>query len=145
MERVHSVGGLLWEACEERRADGGVMSMRPVSAGARLWLFMGFMMMFGSLIGAIWILFAAYVTQGESLSLSLTLTLTRTFTLSHSYSLSYSFFLLLLNSLITGKPCGHDLVLSVVVFKENRKSILTTISQMNTFLTLLLVNEIRFV
>ncbi|KAG7248153.1 hypothetical protein CRUP_013394, partial [Coryphaenoides rupestris] len=31
--------------------------------GARLWLFMGFMMMFGSLIGSIWILFGAYVTQ----------------------------------------------------------------------------------
>uniref|UniRef100_A0A8C5D1F5 Transmembrane protein 50B n=1 Tax=Gadus morhua TaxID=8049 RepID=A0A8C5D1F5_GADMO len=31
--------------------------------GVRLWLFMGFMVMFGSLIGAIWILFGAYVTQ----------------------------------------------------------------------------------
>uniref|UniRef100_A0A8C4ZPB8 Transmembrane protein 50B n=1 Tax=Gadus morhua TaxID=8049 RepID=A0A8C4ZPB8_GADMO len=33
--------------------------------GVRLWLFMGFMVMFGSLIGAIWILFGAYVTQGD--------------------------------------------------------------------------------
>ncbi|KAM6986656.1 transmembrane protein 50B [Aplochiton taeniatus] len=29
--------------------------------GARLWLFLGFMMMFGSLIASIWILFGAYV------------------------------------------------------------------------------------
>ncbi|KAI3356638.1 hypothetical protein L3Q82_017836 [Scortum barcoo] len=34
--------------------------------GARLWLFIGFMMMFGSLIAAIWILFGGYVVQGES-------------------------------------------------------------------------------
>ncbi|KAI4894812.1 hypothetical protein NFI96_012379 [Prochilodus magdalenae] len=33
--------------------------------GARLWLFIGFMMMFGSLIAAIWILFGAYVVPGN--------------------------------------------------------------------------------
>ncbi|XP_058041170.1 transmembrane protein 50B isoform X1 [Ahaetulla prasina] len=31
--------------------------------GARVWLFIGFMLMFGSLIASIWILFGAYVTQ----------------------------------------------------------------------------------
>uniref|UniRef100_H3C7X1 Transmembrane protein 50B n=1 Tax=Tetraodon nigroviridis TaxID=99883 RepID=H3C7X1_TETNG len=31
------------------------------TAGARLWLFIGFMMMFGSLIASTWILFGAYV------------------------------------------------------------------------------------
>ncbi|XP_063812539.1 transmembrane protein 50B isoform X2 [Pseudophryne corroboree] len=31
--------------------------------GARIWLFIGFMMMFGSLIASMWILFGAYVTQ----------------------------------------------------------------------------------
>ncbi|CAL8378056.1 transmembrane protein 50B [Gadus morhua] len=36
--------------------------------GVRLWLFMGFMVMFGSLIGAIWILFGAYVTQGKEVA-----------------------------------------------------------------------------
>lgn len=36
-------------------------------AGARLWLFIGFMMMFGSLIGSIWILFGGYVVPSEFL------------------------------------------------------------------------------
>lgn len=36
-----------------------------VVAGARLWLFIGFMMMFGSLIASIWILFGAYVVPSE--------------------------------------------------------------------------------
>uniref|UniRef100_H2P307 Transmembrane protein 50B n=1 Tax=Pongo abelii TaxID=9601 RepID=H2P307_PONAB len=31
--------------------------------GARVWLFIGFMLMFGSLIASMWILFGAYVTQ----------------------------------------------------------------------------------
>ncbi|KAG8136557.1 hypothetical protein E2320_005123 [Naja naja] len=31
--------------------------------GARVWLFIGFMLMFGSLIASVWILFGAYVTQ----------------------------------------------------------------------------------
>ncbi|XP_030185082.1 transmembrane protein 50B isoform X1 [Lynx canadensis] len=31
--------------------------------GARVWLFVGFMLMFGSLIASMWILFGAYVTQ----------------------------------------------------------------------------------
>ncbi|CAJ0929955.1 unnamed protein product [Ranitomeya imitator] len=31
--------------------------------GARIWLFIGFMMMFGSLIASMWILFGAFVTQ----------------------------------------------------------------------------------
>ncbi|KAL7983583.1 hypothetical protein Chor_000459 [Crotalus horridus] len=31
--------------------------------GARVWLFIGFMLMFASLIASIWILFGAYVTQ----------------------------------------------------------------------------------
>lgn len=35
------------------------------AAGARLWLFIGFMMMFGSLIASTWILFAAYVVPSE--------------------------------------------------------------------------------
>ncbi|KAJ8004592.1 hypothetical protein DPEC_G00137890 [Dallia pectoralis] len=34
--------------------------------GARLWVFVGFLMMFGSLISAIWILFAAYVVPEKS-------------------------------------------------------------------------------
>ncbi|XP_028824022.1 transmembrane protein 50B-like [Denticeps clupeoides] len=34
--------------------------------GARLWLFIGFMMMFGSLIAAIWILFGAFVVTGKA-------------------------------------------------------------------------------
>uniref|UniRef100_A0A3P9DUK1 Transmembrane protein 50B n=1 Tax=Maylandia zebra TaxID=106582 RepID=A0A3P9DUK1_9CICH len=34
---------------------------------ARLWLFIGFMMMFGSLIGSIWILFGGYVVPSEFL------------------------------------------------------------------------------
>uniref|UniRef100_A0A3Q1HPZ2 Transmembrane protein 50B n=1 Tax=Anabas testudineus TaxID=64144 RepID=A0A3Q1HPZ2_ANATE len=33
--------------------------------GARLWLFIGFMMMFGSLIASIWILFSGYVVPSE--------------------------------------------------------------------------------
>ncbi|CAH2219252.1 transmembrane 50B [Pelobates cultripes] len=32
--------------------------------GARIWLFIGFMLMFGSLIASMWILFGAYVTKG---------------------------------------------------------------------------------
>ncbi|KAM4700717.1 transmembrane protein 50B [Discoglossus pictus] len=35
-----------------------------VRTGARVWLFIGFMLMFGSLIASMWILFGAYVTQG---------------------------------------------------------------------------------
>lgn len=34
-------------------------------AGARVWLFIGFMLMFGSLIASMWILFGAYVTQSK--------------------------------------------------------------------------------
>ncbi|XP_078245032.1 transmembrane protein 50B isoform X2 [Pogona vitticeps] len=34
--------------------------------GARVWLFIGFMLMFGSLIASMWILFGAYVTQTPS-------------------------------------------------------------------------------
>uniref|UniRef100_A0A8C3K6U5 Transmembrane protein 50B n=2 Tax=Neoaves TaxID=3078114 RepID=A0A8C3K6U5_9CHAR len=33
--------------------------------GARIWLFIGFMLMFGSLIASMWILFGAYVTQSK--------------------------------------------------------------------------------
>ncbi|XP_014390657.1 PREDICTED: transmembrane protein 50B isoform X2 [Myotis brandtii] len=33
--------------------------------GARVWLFIGFMLMFGSLIASMWILFGAYVTQSN--------------------------------------------------------------------------------
>ncbi|XP_026862635.1 transmembrane protein 50B-like [Electrophorus electricus] len=33
--------------------------------GARLWLFIGFLIMFGSLIAAIWILFQAYIVPGN--------------------------------------------------------------------------------
>ncbi|EMP32262.1 Transmembrane protein 50B [Chelonia mydas] len=33
------------------------------TSGARIWLFIGFMLMFGSLIASMWILFGAYVTQ----------------------------------------------------------------------------------
>ncbi|KAJ8792351.1 hypothetical protein J1605_019907 [Eschrichtius robustus] len=33
--------------------------------GARVWLFIGFMLMFGSLIASMWILFGAYVTQNS--------------------------------------------------------------------------------
>uniref|UniRef100_A0A6I8PPT4 Transmembrane protein 50B n=1 Tax=Ornithorhynchus anatinus TaxID=9258 RepID=A0A6I8PPT4_ORNAN len=33
--------------------------------GARVWLFIGFMLMFGSLIASMWILFGAYVTQSR--------------------------------------------------------------------------------
>ncbi|MBZ3889394.1 Transmembrane protein 50B [Sciurus carolinensis] len=33
--------------------------------GARVWLFIGFMLMFGSLIASMWILFGAYVTQSK--------------------------------------------------------------------------------
>lgn len=36
-------------------------------AGARVWLFIGFMLMFGSLIASMWILFGAYVTQSKFL------------------------------------------------------------------------------
>uniref|UniRef100_A0A2K6UXY1 Transmembrane protein 50B n=1 Tax=Saimiri boliviensis boliviensis TaxID=39432 RepID=A0A2K6UXY1_SAIBB len=31
--------------------------------GAQVWLFIGFMLMFGSLIASMWILFGAYVTE----------------------------------------------------------------------------------
>ena len=37
----------------------------PLPAGARVWLFIGFMLMFGSLIASMWILFGAYVTQSK--------------------------------------------------------------------------------
>lgn len=33
--------------------------------GARVWLFLGFMLMFGSLIASMWILFGAYVSQSK--------------------------------------------------------------------------------
>uniref|UniRef100_A0A8C6TP74 Transmembrane protein 50B n=1 Tax=Neogobius melanostomus TaxID=47308 RepID=A0A8C6TP74_9GOBI len=36
--------------------------------GARLWLFLGFMMMFGSLIASIWILFGAYVAAKKEVA-----------------------------------------------------------------------------
>uniref|UniRef100_A0A3Q4I2R3 Transmembrane protein 50B n=1 Tax=Neolamprologus brichardi TaxID=32507 RepID=A0A3Q4I2R3_NEOBR len=36
--------------------------------GARLWLFIGFMMMFGSLIGSIWILFGGYVVPKKEVA-----------------------------------------------------------------------------
>ncbi|EHH28703.1 hypothetical protein EGK_19196 [Macaca mulatta] len=35
--------------------------------GARIWLFIGFMLMFGSLIASMWILFGADVTQTNTL------------------------------------------------------------------------------
>ena len=34
--------------------------------GARIWLLIGFLMGFGGLIGACWILFGAYVVPGTS-------------------------------------------------------------------------------
>uniref|UniRef100_A0A2P2HZ73 Transmembrane protein 50A-like n=2 Tax=Hirondellea gigas TaxID=1518452 RepID=A0A2P2HZ73_9CRUS len=40
--------------------DGGCMG----SFGARIWLFFGLMLSFGSLIGACWILFDGYVASG---------------------------------------------------------------------------------
>jgi len=40
-------------------------SGRIGSFGARAWFVIGFLMAFGSLIGACWILFGAYVGQGE--------------------------------------------------------------------------------
>ncbi|XP_012926761.1 transmembrane protein 50B isoform X1 [Heterocephalus glaber] len=39
--------------------------------GARVWLFIGFMLMFGSLIASMWILFGAYVTQTVELKTDL--------------------------------------------------------------------------
>ncbi|XP_034741111.1 transmembrane protein 50B isoform X2 [Etheostoma cragini] len=36
--------------------------------GARLWLFIGFMMMFGSLIASIWILFGGYVVPKKEVA-----------------------------------------------------------------------------
>ncbi|MED6238228.1 hypothetical protein ATANTOWER_013523, partial [Ataeniobius toweri] len=36
--------------------------------GARLWLFVGFMMMFGSFIGSVWILFGAYVVPKKDVA-----------------------------------------------------------------------------
>eukprot|EP00064_Thunnus_orientalis_P023095 superscaffoldBa00008407_g23323 len=36
--------------------------------GARLWLFLGFMMMFGSLIASIWILFGGYVVPKKEVA-----------------------------------------------------------------------------
>ena len=45
-------------------------TLKPVLlAGARVWLFIGFMLMFGSLIASMWILFGAYVTQSKYLFL----------------------------------------------------------------------------
>lgn len=42
--------------------------IKPVfHTGARVWLFIGFMLMFGSLIASMWILFGAYVTQSKYL------------------------------------------------------------------------------
>lgn len=35
-------------------------------AGARIWLFIGFMMAFGSLIASMWILFGGYVVKGNT-------------------------------------------------------------------------------
>ena len=35
-----------------------------VIAGARVWLIMGFVLLFGGLIAASWILFGAYVVNG---------------------------------------------------------------------------------
>ena len=35
-----------------------------VFAGARVWLIMGFLLLFGSLIAASWILFGGYVVKG---------------------------------------------------------------------------------
>ena len=35
-----------------------------VIAGARVWLLMGFLLLFGGLIAASWILFGAYVVPG---------------------------------------------------------------------------------
>ncbi|KAF3820516.1 hypothetical protein GH733_013692 [Mirounga leonina] len=44
--------------------------VKPIlHAGARVWLFIGFMLMFGSLIASMWILFGAYVTQSKYLFL----------------------------------------------------------------------------
>lgn len=34
--------------------------------GARIWLFIGFMMAFGSLIASMWILFGGYVVKGKT-------------------------------------------------------------------------------
>lgn len=45
-------------------------ALTPVlPSGARVWLFIGFMLMFGSLIASMWILFGAYVTQSKYRSL----------------------------------------------------------------------------
>jgi hypothetical protein len=42
-------------------------SGRIGSFGARAWFVIGFLMAFGSLIGACWILFGAYVGKGKKL------------------------------------------------------------------------------
>lgn len=48
------------------KSEGGRASSRGVlCAGARVWLFVGFMLMFGSLIASVWILVGAYVTQSK--------------------------------------------------------------------------------
>lgn len=60
--------------CEVRSVSGvrfpqdgvrGRTHTAVLHAGARVWLFIGFMLMFGSLIASMWILFGAYVTQSE--------------------------------------------------------------------------------
>ena len=39
--------------------------MTNVLTGARVWLLMGFVLLFGSLIAACWILFGSYVVPGN--------------------------------------------------------------------------------
>lgn len=57
---------LMWFYSEELTdADEGDDHVCVCPAGARLWLFLGFMMMFGSLIASIWILFGGYVVPSE--------------------------------------------------------------------------------
>lgn len=41
--------------------------------GARVWLIMGFLLLFGGLIAATWILFGAYVAPGRKYKLLLLL------------------------------------------------------------------------
>ncbi|NXB69753.1 TM50A protein, partial [Donacobius atricapilla] len=45
-----------------RAVPGGTGCPRAI-AGARIWLFIGFMMAFGSLIASMWILFGGYVVK----------------------------------------------------------------------------------
>lgn len=52
--------------------QGGRTHAAVLHAGARVWLFIGFMLMFGSLIASMWILFGAYVTQSKCLPASRT-------------------------------------------------------------------------